>query len=153
MYCFQDGREVISIKREATDTQQQQQNSAVAISFTEIKTEEEVSCISLYSLFCGFSNPLGCQNTFVLCYTHDCTQYTHLNMFLTSARATETFHVLPFIATQLFPLYMFGLLFPLNCFHFYILCFYSLCIPRMCKNYTLYLIQPVSAVAHSCVHC
>jgi len=50
MYCFQDGREVISIKCEATDTQQQQQNSAVAISFCEIKAEEEVSCISLYQL-------------------------------------------------------------------------------------------------------
>ena len=54
---------------------------------------------------------------FFLCYTHDCTQYIHLNMFQTSARATETFHVLPFIATQLFPYHMFGLPFPLNCFH------------------------------------
>ena len=137
MYCFQDGSEVISIKREATDTQQQQQNSAVAISFTEIKAEEEVSCISLYPFLCRFSNTLCCQNTFVLCYTHDCTQYTHLNTFQTSGRATETFHVLPFIATQLFPYHMFGLPFPLNCFHFYILCLYSLCIPRMCKNCTL----------------
>jgi len=60
---------------------------------------------------------LGCQNTFLLCYTHHCTQYTHLNMFQASARATETFHVLPFIATGLFPYHMFGLPFPLNCFH------------------------------------
>jgi len=60
MYCFQDGSEVISIKREATDTQQEQQNCAVAISFTEIKAEEEVSCISLYPLLCGFSKILGC---------------------------------------------------------------------------------------------
>jgi len=69
MYCFQDGSEVISIKREATDTQQEQQNSAVAITFSEIKAEEEVSCISLYPLLCRFSNSLCCQNTFVLCYT------------------------------------------------------------------------------------
>jgi len=38
-------------------------------------------------------------------------------MFQKSARATDTFHVLPFIATQLFPYHMFGLPFPLNCFH------------------------------------
>ena len=38
-------------------------------------------------------------------------------MFQTSARATETFPVLPFIATQLFPYHMFCLPFPLNCFH------------------------------------
>jgi len=38
-------------------------------------------------------------------------------MFQTSARATETFHVLPFITTQLFPYHMFGLPFQLNCFH------------------------------------
>ena len=117
MYCFQDGSKVISIKHEATDTQQEQQNSAVAITFPEIKAEEEVSCIYLYPLLSGFLNILGWQNTFVLCYTHDCTQYTQLNMFQTSARATETFHVLPFIATQLFPYHMFCLPFPLNCFH------------------------------------
>ena len=69
MYCFQDGSEVISIKHEATDTQQEQQNSAVSISFSEIKAEEEVSCISLYLLLFAFSNTLGCWNTFVLCYT------------------------------------------------------------------------------------
>ena len=117
MYCFQDGSEVISIKHEATDIQQEQEKSAVAITFREIKAEEEVSCISLYRLLSGFSNTLGCQNTFVFCYTHYCTQYIHLNMFQTSARATETFHVLPFIATQLFPYHMFSLPFPLNCFH------------------------------------
>jgi hypothetical protein len=44
MYHFQNGSEVISTTREPTDTgQQQQQNSAVAITFTEIKAEEEVS--------------------------------------------------------------------------------------------------------------
>jgi len=118
MYCFQDGSEVISIKREATDTQQQQQNSAVAISFPEIKAEEEVSCIFLYPLLSRFSNTLWCQNTFVFCYTHDCTQYTHLNIFQTNARATESSHVLPFIATQLFPYHIFGLPFPLNSLHF-----------------------------------
>jgi len=69
MYCFQDGSEVISIKREATDTQQEQQNSAVAITFTEIKAEGEVSCICLYPLLFRFSNILFCQNTFILCYT------------------------------------------------------------------------------------
>ena len=117
MYCFQDRSEVISIKCEATDTQQQQQNSAAAVLFPEINAEEEVSWISLYPLLCRFSNTLWCQNTFVLCYTHDCTQYTHLNVLQTSARATETSHVLPSIATQLFPYHMFGLPFPLNCFH------------------------------------
>jgi len=54
MYCFQDGGEVISTKLEVTDTQQQQQNSAVAKSFPEIKAEEEVSCISLYPMLPGF---------------------------------------------------------------------------------------------------
>ena len=39
MYCFQDGSQVISIKREATDTQQDQQNSAVALSFPAKKDE------------------------------------------------------------------------------------------------------------------
>jgi len=39
--CNDDGSEVISIKREATDTQQEQQKSAVAITFPEIKAEEE----------------------------------------------------------------------------------------------------------------
>jgi hypothetical protein len=56
MYCFQHGSEVIGIKREATDTQEEQQNSAVAITFTEIKGEEEVSCIALYPLLFVFSN-------------------------------------------------------------------------------------------------
>jgi len=104
------------IKREATDTQQEQEKSAMAITFPKIKAEEEVSCISLYPLLFGFSNILGCQNNFVLCYTHDCTQYVHLNMFQTNARDTETFHVLSFIATELFPYHMFGLPFTLNCF-------------------------------------
>jgi uncharacterized Zn-finger protein len=38
------------IKREATDTQQEQQNSAVAKTFPEIKAQEKVSYISLYPL-------------------------------------------------------------------------------------------------------
>jgi hypothetical protein len=54
MYCFQGGNEVISIKREAKDTQQEQQKSAVAITFPEIKAEEEVSCIALYPLLFRF---------------------------------------------------------------------------------------------------
>ena len=117
MYCFQDGSEVISIKCEPTDTQQEQQKSAVVITFTEIKAEDEVSCISLYPLLFRFWNILGCWNTFALCYTHECTQYIHLNTFQTSARVTETFHVLSFIPTELFPYHMFGLPFPVNCFH------------------------------------
>jgi hypothetical protein len=132
MYWFQDGSEVISIKREATDTQQEQEKSAVAITLPEINAEEEVSCISLYPLVFGFSNPLSCQNTFVLCHTHDCTQYVHLNLFQTSARDTETFHVLSFIATELFPYHMFGLPFPLNCFqstsYVCILCTFPRCV-------------------------
>jgi len=77
MYCFQDGSEVIGIKREATDTQQQQQNSAVAISFTEKKAEEEVSCISLYPVLFTFSNMLGCHNTF-FCVIHMTVHNTHI---------------------------------------------------------------------------
>ena len=107
---------MIGIKHEATETEVEQEKSAVAISFPEIKAEEEVSCISLYPLLFGFSNALSCQNTFVLYYTHDCTQYVHLNMFQTNARDTETFHVLSFIATELFPYHMFGFPFALNCF-------------------------------------
>ena len=68
------------------------------------------SVIQIFNILC-------CQNPFVLCYTHDCTQYTRLNMFQTSARGTETFHVPLFIVTPLFPYHMFGLPFPLNCFH------------------------------------
>ena len=117
---------MISIKREATDTQQEQEKSAVVITSPEIKAEEEVSCIPLYPLLLRFSNALSCQNTFVLCYTHDCTQYVHLNLFQTSARDTETFQVLFFIATELFPYHMFGLPITLNCFqstsHVCILC-------------------------------
>jgi hypothetical protein len=56
MYCFQDGSDVISIECEATDTQQQ--NSAVTVTFPEIKAEEEVSYISLYPLLFTFSNIL-----------------------------------------------------------------------------------------------
>jgi uncharacterized Zn-finger protein len=58
------------IKREATDINQEQGKSAVAITFPEIKAEEEVSCISLYPLLSGYSNMFCCQNTSVLCYTH-----------------------------------------------------------------------------------
>jgi hypothetical protein len=56
--------------------------------------------------------------TLWLSSTLHCTQYIHLNTFQTSARPTETFHVLPFIATNCFP-------FPLNCFHstFYVCTF------------------------------
>jgi hypothetical protein len=70
MYCFQEGCEVIGIKHEATDTEVEQEKSAVAISFPEIKAEEEVSCISLYPLLFRFSNIVGCQAVhfcFVLC--------------------------------------------------------------------------------------
>jgi hypothetical protein len=111
MLCFQDGSEVISIKREDTDTRPEQQSSAVAITFTEIKAEEEVSYIALYPFLFGFSNNLGCCNIFVLCTS----VYTiHFSMFQTSGRPTETFHVLSFIATELFPYRMFGLPFPVN---------------------------------------
>jgi hypothetical protein len=58
---------VISIEHEATDIPQEQENSAVAITFTEIKAEEEVSCIALNPLLSAFSNILVCLNTFVMC--------------------------------------------------------------------------------------
>src|SRR5215468_10949670 len=58
MYCFQDGSEMITIKHEATDIQQEQQNCAVDITFTEIKGEQEVSCIALYTSLFVFSNIL-----------------------------------------------------------------------------------------------
>ena len=132
MYRFQDGSEVINIKCETADTQQEQEKNAVAITFAEVKAEEEVSCISLYPLLFRFWNILGCWNTFALCYTHECTQYIHLNTFQTSARATETFHVLSFIPTELFPYHMFGLTFPVNCFYstsyVYILCAFRGCV-------------------------
>ena len=76
MYCFQDGSEVISIKHEATDTQQEQQNSAVAITLPEVKDEEEVSCISLYPLLFRFSNILCCQNI-LFCVIHMTVHNTH----------------------------------------------------------------------------
>ena len=60
---------------------------------------------------------LDCQNSFVFCYTHECTQYIHLNMFQTSARATENSHVLSFIPSELCSYHMFGFPFPVNCFH------------------------------------
>jgi hypothetical protein len=139
MYCFQDVSEVISIKREATDTQQEQEKGAVAITLPEINAEEEVSCISLYPLLSRFSNTLSCQNTFVLCHTHDCTQYVHLNLFQTSVRDTETFHVLSFIATELFPYHMFSLPFPLNCFqsasYVCILCAFPGCVKVVLYNF------------------
>jgi hypothetical protein len=75
MHCFQDGSEVISIKREATDTQQEQQNSAVAVTFTEITAEEEVSYIALCPLLFGFSNNLVCLNTCVM-HIHNTYIYT-----------------------------------------------------------------------------
>ena len=61
------------IKREATDTQQQQQNSAVAISFPAIKTEEEVSCISLYP----FQTPCVVRSL-LFCVIHVSVHTTHI---------------------------------------------------------------------------
>ena len=111
----------------------------MVITFPKIKAEEEVSFISFYPLLFGFSNILVCQNNFVLCYTHDCTQYVHLNMFQTSARDIETFHVLSFIATELFPYHMFGLPFPLNCFqstsYVCILCAFPGCVKIIPCNF------------------
>ena len=77
MYCFQDGSDVISIKREATDTQQEHQNSAVAISFPEIKAEEEVSCISLYPLLWGFQTTCVVR-TLLFCVIHVSVHNTHI---------------------------------------------------------------------------
>jgi len=135
MYCFQDGSAVISIKCEVTDTQHQQQNSAVAISFFEIKAEEEVSCISLYPLLSGFSNILCCQDTYVLyiwlyiihIFKHvsdKCQSHRNLPCSVLHCHSAVSIpHVRFALPTELFPLYK--------------LCLYSLCIPRMCNNYTL----------------
>ena len=68
---------MISVKREATNTQQEQQNSAVAISFHAIKAEEGVSCISLYPLLFIFSNMLHCQNT-LFCLIHVSVHNTYI---------------------------------------------------------------------------
>jgi hypothetical protein len=77
MHCFQDESEVISIKRETTDTQQEQQKSAVAITFTEMKAEEEVSCIYLYPLLFRLPNIFGCQNI-LLCVAHISVHNTYI---------------------------------------------------------------------------
>jgi hypothetical protein len=77
MYCFQDGSEVISIKREATDTQQEQQNSAVSITFPEIKAEKEVSCISLYPLLPDFQTSCVVR-TLLFCAIHMTVHNTHI---------------------------------------------------------------------------
>ena len=149
MYCFQDGSEVISIKREATDTQQEQQNSAVAITFPTIKAEEEVSCISLYPLLFIFSNTLGCQNTCFVLYTWLYTIHTfkhvsdkcqsHRNLPCSALHchsAVSIPHVWFALPTELFP--------------FCILCLYSLCFPRCVKFIPYNLIQSVCAVTESC---
>jgi len=132
MYCFQDGSEVISIKREATDTQQEQQNSATAISFTEIKGEEEVSCIYLYPLLPGLEKNLGCFLLYMLMYT--------LHTFKHISDKCQSYRNLPCSALHYhsavsIPHVWFAL--PTEPVPFHILCLYSLCIPRLCKNYTL----------------
>ena len=137
MYCFQDRSEVISIKREAADTQQEQQKSAVAITFSEIKAEEEVSCISLYPLLFRFSNILRCQNTFVL-YTlvYTIRTFKHVSNKWQSHRNLPCSAIHCHSAVSIphiwFPL-------PTELFPFYILCLYSLCIPRMLRNKTFSL--------------
>jgi hypothetical protein len=74
---IQDGSEVISIKRETAETQQEQEKSAVAITFTEIKAEEEVSCIYLYPLLFRFPNIFGYQNI-LLCVAHIIVHNTYI---------------------------------------------------------------------------
>jgi len=135
MYCFQDGSEVVSTKREATDTQQQQQNSAVAITFCEIKAEEEVSCISLYPLL--FRLHLGLLEHFCfLLYTSVCTLHTfkHVSDKCQSHRNLPCSALHCHSAVSI-PNVWFAL--PTELFPFHILCLCCLWIPRMCKNYTL----------------
>jgi len=135
MYCFQDGSEVISIKHEATDTPQEQEKSAVALTFPEIKAEEEVSCISLYPFLFIFPNTFCCQNTYFVLYTLVYTIHTvkqvsdkcqsHRNLPCSVHHCHYAVSVPPVwfaLPTELFP--------------FYILCLYSLCIPTVCNNYT-----------------
>ena len=77
MYCFQDGSEVISIKHEATDTQQEQQKSAVAITFPEIKAEEEVSCILCIHCYSDFQTPCAVR-TLLFCVIHITVHNTYI---------------------------------------------------------------------------
>jgi len=132
MYCFQDGSEVISIKRETTDTQHEQQNCAAAISFPEIKAEEEVSCLSLYPMLPEFEKKSGCFVLYTLVYT--------LHTFKHVSDKCQSYRNLPCSALHYhsavsIPHVRFAL--PAELFPFHILCLYSLCIPRMCKNCTL----------------
>jgi hypothetical protein len=123
MYCFQDGSEVISIKLEATDTHQEQEKSAMDITFPEIKSEEEVSYISLYTLLSGFSNIFACLNTCYVLHTLVCT----VHMFKQVSDSSQNHRNLP-----------------CSVFH----CHSAVSIPHvwfarptelptMCKNYTL----------------
>jgi len=92
MYCFQDGSEVISIKHEATDTQQEQENSAVAITFTEIKAEEEVSCVYLYPLLFIFSNTLCCQKSSALLTVNAACHFNHTEQNLQQSGCNEVLY-------------------------------------------------------------
>jgi hypothetical protein len=59
---------VISVKHAATDTQREEEG-AVAISFPEIKAEQEVSCTSLCSLFQDFQTPWVLRTFWFVLYT------------------------------------------------------------------------------------
>jgi hypothetical protein len=103
MYCFQAGIEVNSIKCEATDAEQEQEKSAVALTFPEIKAEEEVSFISLYPLLFRFSNILGFQNI-LLCIIHMSVHNTYISTCFRQVPEPQEPSV-------------FYLSFPVSCFH------------------------------------
>jgi hypothetical protein len=132
MYCFQDRSEVISIKREATDTQQDQQNCAVALSFPAMEVEEEVSCIFYIHRYSYFQTRWFVRKLF-FCFIHISVHNTYIyTCFRQVSQPQKPSMFCPSL--------------PLSCFHttwwfallteqfpFHILCLYSLCIPRMCK--------------------
>ena len=133
MYCFQDGSEVISIKREATDIQQEQEKIAVAITFPEIKAEEEVVvflCIHCYS---HFQQLVLSEHICFVLYTlvHTMHTFKHVSDKCHSHRNLPCSALCCHSAVSI-PHVQFAL--PTELFSLYILCLYSLCIPRMWKS-------------------
>jgi hypothetical protein len=78
MYCFQDGSEVIGIKREVTDTLQEQQKSALAVTFPETKAVKEVRCISFISIVIQNFKHLALSEHFMFCVIHITVHNTYI---------------------------------------------------------------------------
>ena len=129
---------MLSIKREATDTQQEQQKSAVAITFPEIKAEEEVSCNFFVSVVIQILKHVVLSEHF--CFVLYTLVYT-IHTFKHISDKCQSHRNLPcsVLATELFQYHMFGLPFPLNCFHstsyVCILCVFPECVKIIPCNF------------------